>query len=157
MVCFVFIHSNYTLIQLLSSLKEYIFVVPLMAKFIIVPKTRLELARILKSKDHNINEAVSDLWNLLDLDESNRVCLDSTLRRRRDTIRKAKEYWDSLDVIGGILKFLWSPYRQNYQFLFMILPKQWKDIQHTKNIDELSLKQQRLRLSSVLEAIDPPK
>ena len=68
-----------------------------MAKFLTVPKTRLDLVKILKSNDYNINETISDLGSLLDLDESKKDCLHATLRRIRDTARKAKKSLDSLD------------------------------------------------------------
>ena len=48
-------------------------------------------------KDYTINETVSDLGYLLDMDENKRVCLYTTLHRIHDTIRKAKNYLDSLD------------------------------------------------------------
>ena len=91
-----------------------------MAKFLTVPKTRLDLAKILMSNDYNINETISDLESLLDLDESKKDCLHATLRRIRDTARKAKKSLDIWMVLGGILKFFWSLKRQNYQFLFPI-------------------------------------
>ena len=62
-----------------------------MAKFLTVPKTQLDLAKILKGKDYTINETVSDLGYLLDMDENKRVCLYTTLHRIHDTIRKAKK------------------------------------------------------------------
>ena len=68
-----------------------------MAKFLTVPKTRLDLAKILKSNDYNKSGTISDLRSLIDLDESKNDCLHGTLRRIRDTARKAKKSLDSLD------------------------------------------------------------
>ena len=126
-----------------------------MAKFLTVPKTRLDLAKILKSNDYNINETISDLGSLLDLDESKKDCLHATLRRIRDTARKAKKSLDSLDGAWWNSQIFLEPQPTKLSIsLPDISETVEKSIRHRKNIDELSLKQQRLRLSSVLEAIE---
>ena len=68
-----------------------------MAAFLTVPKSRLDLARILKANDYNIAQTVSDLQQTLDLNEDKKDSLSSLLLRIRDTTRKAKKFLDSLE------------------------------------------------------------
>ena len=125
-----------------------------MAKFLTVPKTRLDLAKILKSNDYNVNQTVSDLGHLLDLNESKKDNLHATLRRIRDTVRKAKKSFNSLDVDWWNSEISLEPQPTKLSIsLPDITNTVEKSLHHRKNIDELSLKQQRSRLSSVLEAI----
>ena len=126
-----------------------------MAKFLTVPRPRLDLAKILKSNDYINSETISDLGFLIDLDESKNDCLHGTLPRIRDTARLAKKSLDSLDGAWWNSQIFLEPQPTKLSIsLPDISVTVEKSIRHRKNIDEFSLKQQRLRLSNVLEAIE---
>ena len=71
-----------------------------MAEHKIVPKTRLDLARILKANDYGISETLFQLERQLELelDQDIKDSLRALLRRIKDAAKKAKK---SLDYLEG--------------------------------------------------------
>ena len=66
-----------------------------MAECPTLPKSRLDLARLLKDNDYNIHQTLSHLEDCLDLDIERRDSLHAMLRRIRDTVKRAKKSLDS--------------------------------------------------------------
>ena len=100
----------------------------------------------MKEKDNNISQTIVKLEEYFELDLAKRDSLHGILRRIRDTVRKSKK---SLDSIGGEW---WNSVILESDF------KKRRDtenssVHYRKSIDNLSLKQQRLRLSTVLDTI----
>ena len=114
---------------------------------ITIPQTRLDFARILKENDNNISQTIVRLEEYFELDLAKRDSLHGILSRIRDTVRKSKK---SLDSIGGewwnSAVFLESDFKKRRD-------TENSSVHYRKSIDNLSLKQQRSRLSTVLDSI----
>ena len=114
---------------------------------ITIPQTRLDFARILKENDNNISQTIVKLEEYFELDLAKRDSLHGILSRIRDTVRKSKK---SLDSIGGewwnSAVFLESDFKKRRD-------TENSSVHYRKSIDNLSLKQQRSRLSTVLDSI----
>ena len=130
-----------------------------MAECSVIPKTRRYIAKFLKENDYNILKTLNQLEEYFALDKGKRNSLLSMLQRIRENSKKSKKSIDTL--IGD-----WWDYSLNFEpnskKRCVSLPVEVAvssvietkaTVSHRKHIDDTSWKQQRSRLSSVLEAI----
>ena len=130
-----------------------------MDECLVIPKTRRDIAKFLKENDYNILKTLYQLEDFFELDKGKRNSLQSMLQRIRENSKKSKKSIDTL--IGD-----WWDYSLNFEpnskKRCVLLPVEVAvssvietkaTVSHRKHIDDISWKQQRSRLSSVLEAI----
>ena len=79
-----------------SHVNFYILKLNLMAEKNIFPKTRFDLAKILKSNETDISSAMADLEVFIELDIAQRNSLKSSFWRFRENMRKARKPVDGL-------------------------------------------------------------
>ena len=108
---------------------------------ITIPQTRLDFARILKENDNKISQTIVKLEEYFELGLAKRDSLHGILSRIRDTVRKSKK---SLEWNSAV--FLESDFKKRRD-------TENSSVHYRKSIDNLSLKQQRSRLSTVLDSI----
>ena len=132
-----------------------------MAECSLIPKTRRDFAKILRDNSYNISKTLSQLEEYFELDTEKRNILQSILQRIRENSKRSNksidlldgEWWNhSLDFEPKVKKRSDS-LPVNISVSSSSESKAQKFVHHRKNIEDVSLKQQRLRLSSVLEAI----
>ena len=130
-----------------------------MAECSLIPKTRRDFAKFLRDNSYNIMKTLSQLEDNFELDHEKRNTLQSMLQRIRDNSKRSKksidlldgEWWDhSLDFETKLKKRRVS---LPVELSVSSASESKTPVHHRKNINYVSLKQQRLRLSSVLEAI----
>ena len=128
-----------------------------MAEHKIVPKTRLDLARILKANDYGISETLFQLERQLELelDQDIKDSLRALLRRIKDAAKKARKSLDNLE--GDWWNSEISLELETKVGLSFEPPsidvKEATYVHHRKDLDNITLQQQRVRLSSVLDSI----
>ena len=128
-----------------------------MAEHKIVPKTRLDLARILKANDYGISETLFQLERQLELelDQDIKDSLRALLRRIKDAAKKARKSLDNLE--GDWWNSEISLELETKVGLSFEPPsidvKEATYVHYRKDLDNITLQQQRVRLSSVLDSI----
>ena len=104
------------------------------------PKSRHDLARMLKSNENCIPTSIQ-LDQIFDLDVNNKKSLELLLHKIQDAFRKSK---NSLAYLEGE----WWHSARTLDF-----GAKMKSTHHRINLIDLTLQQQRVRISSVLESI----
>ena len=105
------------------------------------PKSRHDLARMLKGNGNCIPTTITQLDQQFDLDVDKKKSLELLLHRIQDAFRKSKKSLASLEGEW------W------HSALTLDFDAKMKSSHHRKNLIDLTLQQQRVRISSVLESI----
>ena len=123
-----------------------------MAECPTLPKSRLDLAGLLKDNDYNIHQTLSHLEDCLDLDIERRDSLHAMLFRIRDTVQRAKKSLDSCEGEWWNSQ-LSLQHKQKKTCISLLDDLEIDSSSIQKNLSGISLKKMRSRLSSVLDSI----
>ena len=131
-----------------------------MAEKLTFPNSRIEFARILKENNNCIITTVNYIEQNFQLDFDKKKSLESVLFRIRDKVKKAKKSLDCLEGEWWHSNISMEPeVKRNRVSDPLELPSDDESeiatlcVIHRKSLDNLSMQQQRSRLSSVLESI----
>ena len=134
-----------------------------MAENLTFPKSRIEFVRILKENNNCILTTVNYLELIFELDFDKKKSLESVLFRIRDRVKKAKKSLDCLDGEWWHSNITMEPVvkRNRISDPLELLSDDEAEVTtlseiHRKSLENLSMQQQRSRLSSVLESIKSP-
>ena len=131
-----------------------------MAEKLTFPNSRIEFARILKENNNCIITTVNYIEQNFQLDFDKKKSLESVLFRIRDKVKKAKKSLDCLEGEWWHSNISMEPeVKRNRVSDPLEFPSDDESeiatlcVIHRKSLDNLSMQQQRSRLSSVLESI----
>ena len=116
--------------------------------------SRLDFVKFLKVNDNNISQTIVKLEEHFELDDQKKDSLHGILFRLRDVVKRSKKSIDSLKGEWWISP-LYSDSELNLKRKRLCSEDNSgiSSVHHRKNISDLSLKQQRSRLSIVLDSI----
>ncbi|KAI6659011.1 hypothetical protein LOD99_14687 [Oopsacas minuta] len=123
------------------------------------PKSRLELARILKDNNNCVLKTTKYFKEHFEIDSDNTKLLETLLLRIRDRFKKAKRSLDCLEGEWWHSNISMKPELKKNRDSDLLESSSddgevpIHSVSHRKHLDDLSLQQQRIRLSSLLECI----
>ena len=121
--------------------------------FTTIPKTRLDLAKLLKQHDFDVTLAVNEVQRILQLDNDKRKSIFSLYSEINDNLKKNKKSFDHLNDAWWNAEIPWVPTRmkENQPSIVSGTPLANPctlnpDVERRKPLDEIQLRSKKFRL-----------